>query len=306
MHIKCVSYVLFAIGSYSYLQGSSDLLFVPLSPTPTGIQAFFKNIFNAPLYAKEVLPNSTLHIEQLLGIGRKEQLPIEYTTTVLWLFHVKALEARYIDAQALEQFINSLESVLDYHIQPTAEKQIPKEIVKNTILNSFATQAEQIANNPNVFFDSIADQIIKKLQTWIEQEQAVTNLRHSLGMLLQTMSHKLIWDITNPMFWQQVKRLADQLSGLEKGHMLDKTQLNTIYWTLILRICYLIELQASVIPLDVYQEMISDITDSDHPLLRLTDAEPNITTKAEKLRQAVLDNGGLARAQARTEYGIIT
>ena len=305
MHIKCVSYVLFALGSYSYLQGSSDLLFVPLSPTPTGIQAFFKNIFNAPLYAKEVLPNSTLHLEQLLAIGCKERLPIEYTTTVFWLFLVKAQEARYIDAQAFEQFINSLELILDYHIQPVAEKQIPKDIVKNTILNSFATQADQIANNPNVFFDSIADQIVKKLQTWIEQEQAVTNLRHSLSILLQTMANKLVWDITNPMLWQQVKRLADQLSSLEKGHMLDRTQLNSIYWSLILRMCYLIELQASVVPLDVYQEMLSDIADSDHPLLRLADAEPNITTKAEKLRQAVLDSGGLARAQARTEYGII-
>lgn len=309
MHIKCMAIVLFVLclSDHSWaVTATADLLVVPFTPTPTGIQAFFTNVFNAPLYAKEVFPNSTIHLEQLLSIGRKEHLPIEYTTTVLWLFHVKAIEARYINAEAFEPFIDTLVNLLSYHLQTTTDRTVPKELIKNSILTAFAHDAEQIATNPAQFFDTMAEELLKKLQPWIEQEQGINLLRHTLTMLLHTMITKMVWDVTNPLLWQQIKKVGTQLTTLEKEGIIDKQQLNTLFWSLILRICYLIELQASVIPLDVYQEMISDITTSDHPLLRLVDAEPNMTSKAEKLRQVILDSGAVARAQARTEYGIIS
>ncbi len=290
----------------------TQALRAPINLSASGIDAFLRTTFNNPLYISDILPHDFSHFIQLLQHSKSmTQHRRAYIKSVIKLFGNKIKGAQYINAYAFSLMLDQLPDLLQEHfslkrcLDPLYSRKKVYSILEETFLNKFDTFKEK----PREFLDTLSHDIVESLQKeadLITEDISTEQLRQSIVRFLESCVSKLVWSPEDhDAIWNSVKKISLQLEVLiDRAIIIDSSDLDDLYWSLIHRFCFFIDITGSDLPLEFYEKIRNDIAINQLLLLELEEQEKSIEPKVLHLKRALmngeakkraLDNGILAR-----------
>ena len=261
----------------------------------SSIGDFLKDIFNAPAYAENFLPNNFFHMIELLQYGNQTGKDNVYVRAVIRLFANKMKASSYINAYAFSDLLSQLPSVLDRHFAIKSETVLNslKDIIYELQYQSFKSKFPEFKASPETFLSNLAQQI-----------EDAAELRKLVNLFLEVCLNKLIWSPQDQFeTWQNTKVIADQLACLyQRTIIADLEDLNSLCITLLERYCFFLDVAGAQIDIATYEKIKEDINTCRTPLLDLAEQEDVLETKAQRLSRCILSLEAKARAR---ESGIV-
>lgn len=282
-----------------------DKLLAPIVFTTGGIQQFIEQTFNRQLYGQEILPNDFRHLLQFLHHGQKSASKA-YAKSVLKLFSNKLKSATYVNAYAFIHMLKHIGPMLEEYTKPApllifdqAKKQI-----NDLLYNSFLAQFDLFKKDPDTFFTNISDSIVEQLRVAHEQDKQITqaHVQQAVVRFLDIGLSKLIWSPhEHELIWPSIKEIAQHLENLtEKDVIADADDLDDLYWTLVHRFSFFLDVANPDLPVCFYEKIKDDLATNQLLLCDLDEQEEHLESKGERLMQALLASEAKARLRAQT------
>ncbi len=258
----------------------------PLVFTSDGIASFFNHSFNREEYGKEFLPHNLSHLSQIICHGQTAGLSKEFTEGAIRLFHQKLKMCPYISAPAVEKFLDQTAPYLELQLAKR-EFSLWGEI-KDTLVDRFKSQFSFLQDDPLGFFEHVSKELDEKITTNIISPERA---RATLVKFLNSGLDKIIWSPDDQeRTWESFKKLGGSLEYLHKTRVIpDPLDVNDLYWSLVERYCYFLELVGTQLNLETCQRIKKDIAEKNISWLLTSEQEKGITTKLEKIAHAVME-----------------
>jgi hypothetical protein len=257
-----------------------------------GVGNFFKDVFNAPAYGADFLPNNFFHMIELLNYGNQHGKDRAYVKTVIRLFSNKLKTSSYINAYTYCDLLPELTVLLEPHFTINSDCTVTslKDIIYEIQYQSFKAQFPEFKASPETFLTKFSQQI-----------EDAAELRKLTTVFLEVSLNKLIWSPEDQFnTWLSVKLIADQLSALYKRTIIpDLEDLNGLYITLLERYCMFLDVASSHLEIATIQKIKEDINAHQTPLLSLPEQEELLETKMQRLCTVLARTETKMRARAK-------
>ena len=269
-----------------------------------------------PQYCKEILPNNFSYLTDLLQYGNDVGQPRAYIRSVFKLFSNLLKGAEYVNAYAFSDLIDQFPSLIKQHLTAQESRTYLnntalydanmfdrfKATVNNMLYMKFSTEYEAFKQNPEQFLENISNDIVKTVQ----EEVSIEQLRQGVIRFCEVGLGKLIWSPEDQeKTWHCVKSISNRLATLLEHNILDDVNdLDDLYWTLVHRYCFFIDITNADMPVKFYQNVKNDIASQQLLLFELDEQDTNfIEPKIQFLTRTLLN----AEAKSRAfEQGILT
>lgn len=285
-----------------------DIFIMPLSFTQQHINSFFKDVLPSSRYKQEILPNDLRHLVQFVEHGIKRRQGRAYAQSIMRLFHNTLKGSMWINAHAYQDFLMQFNPLLGTlctteFVDPTdAMKKRVYDILYEHFLHKF-----DINNGSTAFFDGITTDITACIQnqSGLSGDISRSDFRKTLMSFLEQTLSKLVWSPTDGLeSWNNAKKIGSLLEQmLEKKVLADEDDLNDLCISLVERYALFLDINATILPLDVYAEIRKDILAHNLFFIELEEQESFLEKKSERMMRAVLEAEAKKRA---LEYGIVT
>ncbi len=282
--------------------------YAPLDVSPEGIRDFLQSVYNRQEYI-EILPNNLSHFIQFLQHGKKTHQTRGFAKSVIKLFSNKLKAVQYINAYAFSLTLAELPNLLEEHFshKRTTALDTYKETINSILYSTFLSKYDFFKKNPKDFFDSLSLEILNTIENdlpIIHEDISCDELRQTLVRFLEISLGKLIWNPSeHEKIWDNFKTISRQFEQLMEHNIInDANDIDDLYWSLIHRFCFFLEVAAPELPVEFYEAIKNDLATQQLLLLELEEQEELIETKGNYLMQAILQ--GQAKKQA-ADMGII-
>ena len=255
----------------------------------------------SPHYKKEILPNDFSHLSHLITFGTQNNQPPAYVRSVVKMFSNMLKSAHYVNAYAFSQLIEDLPGLLNpYFSFPLSTRYITNSAlydasfsdrftatVHNALYAKFSTEYESFRQNPDLFLQSISTDIVALAQEEIEQ----SHIRHAIIRLCEIALNKLIRHPgEQEKTWELTKKIATQLATLLEDNILDDANdLDDLYWTLLTRYCYFIEIAAIDMPESFYTALKNDISSNKIVFFELPEQDGFVEPKLSYMQRTMME-----------------
>lgn len=277
-------------------------LYAPVDTTPEGIKNFLQQVFNRNEYT-ELLPTNLSHIVQMLQHGKKNSQSRAYAKSVLKLFNNKLKGVHYINAYAYSFMLAEFPDLLSNYflIKRATNLHAYKETLNSILYQTFLAKYDFFKKNPQEFFDALSQEIIETLQhdlPSLSDDISAEELRHTVVRFLEVGINKLIWHPEeHDKIWTNVKTISKQLEVLMEHNIIDDANdLDDLFWNLIHRFCYFIDIAHESLPIKFFETIKNDIAHEQLLLIELEEQESLITSKRDHLLHIIRSN--IAHKQA--------
>lgn len=288
-----------SLNKYAYLLLVFPLVLVGATPkkeqssilAAQALQALQDELKN-PRYIKEILPNDFSYLKQLLEYTKSTEQPRTFTRSVFKLFSNLIKGTRYINAYAfsdlLENMPNLLQKSFVMYKTETVLRNITiyeldacdrfKRSVSTLLVTSFNNNYQEFKKNPQVFLDNLSNEILDIN----EEEVNVELLRQAVIRFLEISLNKLVWSIEDKEeSWMLVKKISNQLACfMDHAIIVDVNDLDDLFWTLVHRYSYFLELNCSEFTLEFYEKIKQDIASEHCLLLELEEQDSFVEKKS--------------------------
>lgn len=285
-------------------------LFSPVDASPDGIKNFLQHVYNRNEYL-EILPTNLSHIVQFLEHGKKNKQSRAYTKSVVKLFSNKLKGVQYINAYAYSMMLAQLPDLLNNHflIKRSNGLMKYKETLNSILYQTFLSKYDFFKKSPQEFFDVLSQEIIQTLQhdlPMLGDDITPDELRNTVVRFLEVGINKLVWHPEeHDKIWGNVKAISRQLEALMENNIIDDANdLDDLYWTLIHRLSYFIDIAHESLPAKFFETIKTDIASEQLLLVELEEQEALITSKRDHLMHIV--RGNLARKQGMAKGLILS
>ena len=264
-----------------------SLFLTEIEFTHSGIATFFSQSFNRKEYGKEFLPHNFSHLTQFLRYGNQLSQPPEFFEVVIRLFHQKIKSSPFVNAQALEKMLADATIYLEQQF-PKEEKLSFWKDIKKLLWTSFKDKFSFLKSDPMAFFEDISDDIIQKVRIHVSSPD---KLRSSILRFTESNIDKVVWSPYDQLdTWKSFKNLGTAVTQLhEKNIITDPYNLNDLYWGLVERYCYFLELTGTLLSKQTIIEIHKDIVGKKVAWLQTEEQEEGLETKTERLTQAIIE-----------------
>jgi len=268
------------------LHQENDLLIYFLRPikfTQTGIEYYFTHTYNHEKYT-EYLPYSFSHMIQFLEHGQEHHQDERYALSIIKLFLQKIKGCDFINSYSLITALPKLADVLIPYVEKK-ESSFLQELqisLKKRFSDIFSSYSSYFQKNPDAFLDALSQQIAKKtndIQT--QQHIDVEHVKKDILRFLEICMNKLVWSPEESYdAWIAVNELAEQSHNFLEKKLINGTDaLDDIYWSLIHRFCYFIDIAHEDISQEIFIRIINDIETQELMLLGIEEQEEFILSK---------------------------
>lgn len=268
--------------------------------TQEGVKTFFEQSFNQKEYGKTFLPHNFSHIEQFLQYGKNTEQKYDFYEGVFRLFTQKFKSAPYIDSESCASFLNNNK---EFFVQLFPTPQPLWQNIKKMLWDNFCKKFSFFKSDPSTFLESISQEIGEFIT---HQTLTPERLRSIFMRLLSTSIDKLAWVVDDQYeTWQVFKSIGDSITYLhEKGALPDIQDCNELYWGLVERYVAFLELNGSLLKTETCAAIKQDLLTGKLPWLTIKEQEYGVTTKAERIAQAILETE--AKILAFNNEGLLT
>jgi ribosomal protein S15P/S13E len=281
-----------------------------ITPEPNGQEscaqnetALFQEIIKE-LNSNDLTSNATFsYLNTLLDHFSKAHKDHSDMRSAIKLFHNRSKRLEYTNAYKISEFLDRLPNNLRSYMTPQQYKgslTFYDETtfdrftgqVRSMLVTDFSTQFDLFKKDPELFVAKIAQKIARNAQEEIDIEL----LRSTVIRFLELSIGKLIWSPKDSeKTWDSVKHISKQLSNLVEANIInDLDDLDDLFWSLIHRYCYFLDLTGSILPNNFYAYIKNDINNSRLLLFTLEEQDEFIKPKIEYLKIT------LAKAEANT------
>lgn len=276
--------------------------------TKSSYKCFLRHTYNHPHYAQKFLAVNFSHVNSFLSYSNKTNLPRSYIDAVISLFHQKFKSTYYVNAYAFLDFLNEFPNQISKFLNEKTEKEEKIKNIKNSIYNFLLKDFEKLKENPEKSLNEISEKIYNITLAKPDNKDvdiSISKLQNTIMLFLETVITKLIWNPKDQNeIWESIKKISHQLEELLIQNIIpDIESLDGLYWTLINRFCYFLEISGTEIALNCYKIINNELTTQRSSLWTIPEREPFIRSKLNHLRQHLLNAEVKARAY---QEGIIT
>lgn len=295
--------------NYQYLNFENEFQhpyknpFAPIEFTAEGLNNFFENIYNQYWYGKEFLPSNFTHMIQFLEFGKQTKQQGAFFKSVLKLFGNKLKSSSYVNSYAFIELLNVMPNLTkQYFIIPEANIfEYNKKLINNIMYKSFLSEFSVFKKDPKVFLKNLSENILQTLNKQshlVETHVNMEHLRQSLVRFLELAIAKLIWSPEDHKnIWDLFYATAKKIEAFANNKIIaDLDNLDDIYWSLIYRFCFFLELAAQELPIDFYLDFKNKLAACDLCIFQIEEQEQSIKTKHTQLVQALFEGEAKARA----------
>jgi len=263
-----------------------------------------------PAYRTEVLPNNFSYLTNLIVVGNNNNQPPAYLRSIIKLFSNMLKGASYVNAQECESFLAKLPTLAQpYFALTTSRAYITQPAlydahmfdrlhatINNALFMKFSSEYDSFKKNPNEFLTILSSEILSLAQEEVTREQ----LRQGIIRFAEIALNKLVWNVEKAeLSWNITKRIAHDLAALLEQNILDDlNDLDDLYWTLLTRYCYFIELTATELAPSIFATIKNDISAGNILLLSLPEQDALVESKLSYLQRTLIT----AEAQSRAYH----
>lgn len=256
----------------------------------SGINLFFKDIFNNPRYIQDFLPNNFFHMMELLLHGNKTGKDARYVKSVLRVFGDKMKASSYVNAYAFGDLLDQLPTLLAPHFTIDTAHALDslKDVIYEIQYQTFSKHFPEFKADHETFLKNLSVQI----------EDAV-ELRKLMMVFLEICLNKLVWNPQDQFAtWEHTKQVSNQLALLYKsGIVCDVEDINSLFITLLERYCLFLDISSPTITIETFAKIKEDIHATHIPFLRLDEQESFLETKVQRIMRCLIDLEAKARAR---------
>jgi len=294
------SFTLSRSSEVNTLAGVDDL-FLPVNFSPAGVNNFLKHVYNKSEYAGEFLPNNFSHFVQFLENGKKTNQSRAYPRAICKLFSKKIKASGYINAYAYSAMLEQLPPLVKHYFEEQSSLGKLKDLISNLIHDAFVSKLAQCKQEPDKFLGDLSQDILDTIEkeNIAGEKVGIEQLRQTFIRFIELGLGKLVWSPDDAdQIWPSVKALAKQIDALAKQGLIDnEDDLDDLYWSLITRFAFFVELMGPQLPESFFQGIKDDIANQELSFLQLEEQEKHVETKAQCLRRVV--TAGQAKVLAR-------
>ncbi|HRN78421.1 MAG TPA: hypothetical protein PLU71_04225 [Candidatus Dependentiae bacterium] len=279
------------------------------------VTVIFKQL-NNPNFGTDVLPHNFSYLTNLLEFGKNTHKGRTYIERVLRVFNRLIKGTPYINAYAFSDMLEVLPGLLEQDFIAHKSKAFLKnsslldldmydrfkESVNNVLYHNFLSDYDEFKKDPDDFLAGLTTQIIDI----VEEEVNIDQLRHVLLRFLELGTSKLVWSPEDQEYvWTSVKKISNQLAKLVEYNVLqDLDDLDDMYWSLIHRFCFFVDMTHTSLDVEFYDAIQHDLTRGELTLVELEEQESWLeskedcltrTIKASKAKKLAYDQGIIAR-----------
>ncbi|MCL4361682.1 hypothetical protein M1446_05000 [Candidatus Dependentiae bacterium] len=268
---------------------ADDFFKVPISFTRTGMKNFMTNIYNSNQYLS-CLPHKFNHISDFLKYGLNTPYPRTYLKSVFDLFGQRLKGSIFVNSYSFCEFIEDVHGTLKQYMSFDKDMAERKAVVKEQILEMFANHSNLRKEDPEKFLDKLSGNILYSLDNQLEdRDTSLDRAQQSIYDFLEISLNKLVWNPADQNYiWESVRLLSYQLENLIKIHAIrDYEVLDKLYWSIIYRFCYFLDMFAGELKPECYAIINNDLEQAKLPLLTLQEQEFFMTTKLDYLKNAI-------------------
>ena len=245
---------------------------------------------------------------QFLEYGKKTKQTCPYLKSVLKLFGNKLKESSYVNCYALLDLFDVLpELTKQYFVIDLGNMfKLNKNMINDLMYNNFLKDFSFFKKEPKKFLHNLSQEIVEKINKESKIADTKVNVEHvrqSLVRFLEQGIGKLIWspeDHTN--IWENFYRTTKKISELSEV-IDDVDSLDDLYWSLIHRFCFFLELTGHELPVEFYKDFKIKLSAAKLSMFQIEEQEKAITSKESKLIQALFESE--ARSMAYKEGLIV-
>lgn len=263
----------------------------PINFSKEGITYYFTYTYNHEKYT-EYLPYNFSHMLEFLEFGHNNNQTQAYAKSIIKLFLQKIKGCDFINSYSLITAMPKLADALEPYIvkkEATFLQELQKSI-KARLSNIFSTYYAYFQKNPDAFLEALAEQIAKKTnEVQTQQHIDIEHIKKDIVRFLEICINKLIWSSKDPYdAWIAINDLATQAENfLDKKLLSDVDALDDIYWSLIHRFCYFIDIAAEDFSQEVFIQIIQDIHKEKLILFEMSEQEDLIMSKKDFLLRKI-------------------
>lgn len=264
------------------------------------LESLEKNL-SSSFYIKNILPYDLRYIDTLLEHGNKTNQERSYYQSIFRLFTNLFKKTPCINAKNFDYCVVHIPSLLKKQFKATFMQSILSEIqlrdlelvhrfqaaVNGLLFQSLSSQYHFFKKDPELFLNNMSQTI-----TSIAQEEiAIEQLRMACIRFLETGLSKIAWNCEDfEGSWNNFKELSIHLACLVECNIIDDpSDLDDLYWSLLTRYIYFLEIYATAIPLFFYENLEKELIDQFPSLFLLEEQESFVETKKDYFMRAILE-----------------
>ncbi|HEV2916957.1 MAG TPA: hypothetical protein VGW78_04370 [Candidatus Babeliales bacterium] len=251
-------------------------------------------------YRRDIYPFDQSLIIDLVKCADMVEEPKLYLRGVLKLFINIAKDTHYIDSESFNTILKQFCDILPRHF--TAHKYQNyfqhqtlhhydmldrlKAINANLLFNTLSANYTQLRTEPAAFIEGLAEHLAAVTQ----EEMNIARLRFTLMTFLEIHLNKLIWSPEDQEeTWELTKTIANQCAMLIENNILDDlNDLDDLYWTLIHRYGYFLDLTHTLLNDEVFTTIKRDVSRNNLHMFELEEQDSCIAKRSECLLEAVM------------------
>jgi len=250
-------------------------------------------------YRQDVFPNNFSYLTQLLEHGARTKQPREFAQESFSLFSKVLKGSEYVNSYTFDSFVERLPALLKHYFvgyqlesanQLIVENDLDmlerlQQTVTSIVYNKFTQDFSSGKANPEQFLNDLTQKIVRVTTQEISMEQ----LRQIIIRFLEVGLSKLIWNPHDQAkTWELVKSISHNIATLMQYNIVDDlNDVDELFWTLLHRYRFFLELNNTTMPLSVYAKIKQDIRTKKLILFELEEQE-FLQTKGSCLMHAVL------------------
>lgn len=253
-------------------------------------------------YRKETLPNDFSYLTYLINFDTQQNQSALYLRSVIKLFSNMLKSCSYINANAFSQLLEKSPDLLSsYFTLRLATEYLPDNTelyeaslserfngtVHGLLYSKFSTEYAFFRQDPDEFLKGLSSSIT----AFAQEELTIQQTRQDLIKFYEIALSKLIWDVeTQEQTWILTKKIAEQLATLLQRNIIDDSNdLDDLYWTLLTRYCYFIELTATDMPASFFIEIRNDIRNSANVIFAMKEQDFIVESKASYMQRTLIE-----------------
>ena len=266
-----------------------DFFAKPLEYSHTSFKFFLSNVYNHRLYPQGFLALNFLHVLSGVSLAPKSDQPRRYMRKLFYLFSPK-LQNVYINPYAFCHLLDRIPAALAPFCNAPQEKNDTIESIKECISSCLADDFKNLKAQPDATLNKLANNIYALTALTDDKDISIRELQTAFHYFLARALRNLVWSPADQIdTWTLVKTIACQLEKCTEYYMLDSEMLDDLFWVLLQRYAFFIDLCACDLEQPFFDSIYNDLKTEKAALWLCEEREEFITTKLEYLHNVLME-----------------
>ena len=261
----------------------------PLEYSHSSFKFFLTNIYNHRSYPQHFLALNPLHIISGIALAPKYDQPRRYMKEMLTLFDPKMLNI-FINPYAFSHMLASLPPLVAPFCNVTQEKKQIIESIKQRIGSCLVDEYSNLKRNPEATLNRLSHDVYALTSQHEDHDIAIRELQHAFHYFLARGLSNLVWSPAEQQeTWTLVKTIGCQLEKCVEYYMIDEEFLDDLFWVLLKRFAYFIDMCASDLTQPFFDAVYHDLKAEKAALWLCDERKEYITPKLAYLQNVLME-----------------